>query len=169
MRMRRGLLAAMILGLMVAVPAIASQRTLPALFSKQVRAINATAKAPPVLLPGSLPLDARHLYPSGGPSGKRYDLEIGALKNCRGANACFVGDFTAAPGTSVFGKKVTVKGATRAAFHPLSCGASCSPPQIQFVVDGITYTIQANLKKTAKGDRGTLISAAESAISAGPR
>ena len=29
--------------------------------------------------------------------------------------------------------------------------------------------IKANLKKTAKGDRGTLISAAESAISAGPR
>jgi hypothetical protein len=142
---------------------------LPALFAKQVRAINATAKAPPVLLPRSLPLDARHVYPSGGPSGKRYDLAIGGLKNCRGANACFVADFTAAPGTSVFGRKVRVKGAAKAGFHPLSCGASCSPPQIQFVVDGSTYTIQANLKKTAKGDRGTLISAAESAISAGPR
>ena len=169
MRIRRGLLVVVILGLMAAVPAVASQRTLPALFAKQVRAINAAAKAPPVLLPRTLPMDARHLYPSGGPSGKRYDLEIGALKNCRGANACFVVGFTAAPGTSVFGKKVTVKGATRAAFHPLSCGASCSPPQIVFVVHGIIYTIQANLTKTAKGDRGTLISAAESAISAGPR
>jgi hypothetical protein len=169
MRVRRGLLAAMILGLMAAVPAVASQRTLPALLAKQVRAINAAAKAPPVLLPRSLPLDARRLYPSGGPAGKSYDLEIGALKNCRGAGACFVADFTAAPGTRVFGKKVTVKGATKAGFHPLSCGASCSPPQIQFVVNGITYTIQANLKKTARGDRGTLISAAESAISAGPR
>jgi hypothetical protein len=38
-----------------------------------------------------------------------------------------------------------------------------------FVVHGITYTIQANLKKTAKGDRETLISAAEAAISSGPR
>jgi hypothetical protein len=167
--MRRGLLAIVILGVLAAAPAVASPATLPSLFAKQVRAINAAAKAPPVLLPRSLPLDARHLYPSGGPSGKRYDLEIGALKNCGGANACFVGDFTAAPGTSVFGNKVTVKGATKAGFHPLSCGASCSPPQIQFVVAGITYTIQANLKKTAKGDRGTLISAAESAISAGPR
>jgi hypothetical protein len=36
-------------------------------------------------------------------------------------------------------------------------------------VRGITYTIQANLTKTAKGDRGTLISAAESAIAAGAR
>jgi hypothetical protein len=169
MRMRRGLLAAMILGLMLAVPAVASQRTLPALFAKQVRAIDAAAKAPPVLLPPALPLDARHLYPTGGPVGKNYDLEIGAAKNCRGANACFVAGFTAAPGKTVFGKKVTVKGATKAGFQPLSCGASCSPPQIVFIVHGIVYTIQANLKKTAKGDRGTLIHAAELAISVGPR
>jgi hypothetical protein len=169
MRMRRGLLVAVVVGVMAAVPAVAAQRTLPALFAKQVRAINAAPKAPPVLLPSSLPLDARHLFPGGGPNKNSYDLEIGALKNCHEANACFVGDFSAAPGTKVFGKKVTVKGATKAGFHPLSCGASCSPPQIQFVVHGITYTIQANLKKTAKGDRGTLISAAESAIGAGPR
>ena len=69
----------------------------------------------------------------------------------------------------MFGQKVTVTGATKAGYHPLSCGASCSPPQIQFVVHGITYTFQANLKKTAKGDRATMIAAAESAISAGPR
>jgi hypothetical protein len=167
--MRRGLLAIVILGLLVAAPAVASPTTLSSLFAKQITAINAAAKAPPVLLPRTLPLDARHLYPTGGPAGKSYDLEIGAVKNCHGADACFVAGFTAVPGMSLFGKKVTVKGATKAAFHPLSCGASCSPPQIMFVVHGITYTIQANLKKTTKGDRGTLISAAESAISAGPR
>ena len=132
-------------------------------------AINTQPRRSPVHYRARCRWKPRHLYPSGGPSGKRYDLEIGALKNCRGANACFVADFTAAPGTTVFGKQVTVKGATKAGFQPLSCGASCSPPQIVFVVHGITYTIQANLKKTAKGDRGTLISAAESAISAGPR
>jgi hypothetical protein len=166
--MRRGLPALVILGLLVAAPAAAAP-TLPGLFAKQITTINAAAKAPPVLLPRALPLDAPHLYASGGSMGKGYDLEIGAVKRCQGANACFVAGFTAVPGTSLFGKKVTVKGATKAAFHPLSCGASCSPPQIAFVVQGITYTIQANLKKTAKGDRGTLISAAEAAISAGPR
>jgi hypothetical protein len=164
--MRRGLLAIVILGLLAAAPAVASPTTtLPSLFAKQITAI----KAPPVLLPRSLPLDARHLYPSGGAMGKGYDLEIGAVKNCHGADACFVAGFTAIPGASLFGKKVTVTGATKAAYHPLSCGASCSPPQLMFVVHGITYTIQANLKKTTKGDRGTMISAAESAISAGPR
>jgi hypothetical protein len=167
--MRRGLLAVVILGLLVAASAVASPTTLPGLFAKRIQAVNAAAKAPPVLLPRTLPLDAKHLYPIGGPSGKGYDLGLDAVKGCGGANACFVADFTAEPGTTVFGKRVTVTGATKAAYHPLSCGASCSPPQIMFVVHGITYTIQANLKKTANGDRGALISAAESAITAGPR
>jgi hypothetical protein len=158
-----------VLGLLVAAPAVASPATLPVLFAKRIEAINAAPTAPPVLLPRALPVDAKHLYPTGGPSGRSYDLEIGALKGCGGANACFVAAFSAEPGTTVFGKRVTVTGATKAAYHPLSCGASCSPPQIMFVVHGITYTIQANLKKTAKGDRETLISAAEAAISSGPR
>ena len=167
--MRRGLLAVVVLGLLLVAPAAAAPATLTGLFVRQIDAINTAAKAPPVLLPRAMPLDARHLYPSGGPSGKRYDLEIGAVKNCGGANACFVADFTAAPGRTVFGKRVTVTGATKAGFTPLSCGASCSPPQIVFIVHAIRYTIQANLKKTAKGDRATLIGAAEAAISAGPR
>jgi hypothetical protein len=167
--MRRGLLAVVILGLLAAAPAAAAATALPGLFAKQIQAVNAAATAPPVLLPRALPLDAKHLYPSGGPSARRYDLEIGAVKNCGGANACFVADFTAEPGRTAFGKRVTVTGATRAGFTPLSCGASCSPPQIVFIVHGIRYTIQANLKKTGKGDRATLIGAAEAAISAGPR
>jgi hypothetical protein len=101
--------------------------------------------------------------------GRHYDLEIGAVRNCGGANACFVAAFTAEPGRTVFGRRVTVRGAAKAGFTPLSCGASCSPPQLVFVVHGVRYTIQANLKKTAKGDRATLIGAAEAAITAGPR
>jgi hypothetical protein len=115
-----------------------------------------------------MPLDAKHLYAIGGPSGSRYDLSIGAVRHCGGANACFVADFTAAKASSVFGKPVKVRGATKAGFVRLSCGASCAPPQIDFLVHGIRYTIQANLK-TSKGDRAALIAAAESAISAGPR
>ena len=167
--MRRGLLAVVTLVVLLVAPAAAEPAALPSLFTRQIDAINAAANAPAVLLPRAMPLDAKHLHPSGGPLGKRYDLEIGAVKNCGGANACFVADFTAAPGRTVFGRRVTVKGATKAGFTPLSCGASCSPPQIVFIVHGIRYTIQANLKKTAKGDRTTLIGAAESAISAGPR
>jgi hypothetical protein len=111
------------------------------------------------------------MFATGGAGGGRvpgYDLEIGAVKHCGGANACFVADFTAATDGKVFGKRVTVKGASRAGFVRLSCGASCSPPQIDFLWHGVLYTIQANLN-TKQTDRAALIAAAQSAISAGPR
>jgi hypothetical protein len=154
--------------MLVALPAAAAAPSLPTLFAKQINAIHAARRAPSVLLPSSMPLDARHLYPSGGPSGATYDLELGAVKNCGGADACFVADFTAAKGNTVFGRRVTVRGASKAGFKPLSCGASCSPPAIDFIVHGIRYEIQANLK-TKQSDKAALIKAAQGAISAGPR
>ncbi len=168
--MRRATLAAAaaatLVSLLVAMPAGA--RTLPSLFARQIRDVNAAPHAPAVLLPRSMPLDAKHLYASGGPSGSGYDLSVGAVAHCGGANACFVAEFTAARAKTVFGKPVYVRGASSAGFVALSCGASCAPPQIDFLVYGIRYTIQVNLN-TARGDRAALIAAAESAISAGPR
>jgi len=160
------LLIAGVLALPVA--SAATQPTLPSLFAHQIAAVNRAPHAPPVLLPRSMPLDATRMVPTGGAQRSGYDLEIGAVKHCGGANACFVAGFTAVQGGKVFGRHVTVKGASRAGFTPLSCGASCSPPQIDFVWHGVLYTIQANLK-TKQTDRVALIAAAASAISAGPR
>ena len=160
------LLAAGALALPVA--SAATQPSLPSLFARQITAINRAAHAPPVLLPRSMPLDAARLFASGGAQHSGYDLEIGAVRHCGGATACFVAAFTAASGGKVFGRRVLVRGAARAGFVPLSCGASCSPPQIDFVWHGVLYTIQANLK-TKQADRTALIAAAQSAISAGPR
>jgi hypothetical protein len=165
--MRRLLLAVTVVSAVAVSPAEA-KTTLPSLFSRQVHAINAAPHAPAVLLPRSMPLDAKHLFASGAPSGFSYDLEIGAVRNCGGADACFVADFTAARAHTVFGKRVKVKGASKAGFVALSCGGSCSPPQIDFLVGGIRYVIQANLNSHG-GDRKALIAAAESAIAAGPR
>ncbi len=156
--------------LATAAPA-ATQPTLPSLFAHQIAAINRAPHAPPVLLPRSMPLDAKRMFATGGVGRGRvpgYDLEIGAVKHCGGADACLVADFQATTGGKVFGKRVTVRGASRAGFLPLSCGASCSPPQIDFVWHGVLYTIQANLN-TRQTDRAALIAAAQSAISAGPR
>jgi hypothetical protein len=146
----------------------ATQPSLPSLFAHQITAINRASHAPPVLLPRSMPLDVKRMFATGGAQRSGYDLEIGAVRHCGGADACFVAGFTAVTGGKLFGKRVTVKGASRAAFLPLSCGASCSPPQIDFVWHGVLYTIQANLK-TKQTDRAALIAAAQSAISAGPR
>lgn len=158
-------------GLLFAIPAEAgtSLKPLPSIFAQQIRAINAAPRAPAVLLPRSMPLDAKHVYAAGSVSGSSYDLSIGAVPNCQDATVCFVADFSAAKGTRVFGKHVTVPGASNAGFVALSCGASCSPPQIDFIVHGIRYTIQANLNRTAHSESAALISAAQAAISAGPR
>ncbi len=150
------------------VASAATQPSLPTLFAHQIAAIKRAPHAPPVLLPRSMPVDAKHMFASGGAQRSGYDLEIGAVKHCGGADACFVAGFTAATGGKVFGRRVTVRGASRAGFLALSCGASCSPPQIDFVWHGALYTIQANLK-TKQTDRAALIAAAQSAISAGPR
>jgi hypothetical protein len=163
------LLGAAVLALPAAPAASAATRpTLPSLFARQIAAIDRAPHAIPVLLPRSMPLDATRMFASGGTQRSGYDLEIGAVRHCGGANARFVAAFTAAKGGKVFGKRVTVRGATRAGFLPLSCGASCSPPQIDFLWQGVLYTIQANLK-TKQTDRAALIAAAQSAISAGPR
>ena len=136
MRRRLTVSAAALLGAAaLTLPAAASaatQPTLPSLFAHQITAINRAAHAPPVLLPRSMPLDATHRFASGGVHRSGYDLEIGAVRHCGGATACFVADFTATTGGKVFGKRVTVTGATRAGFVGLSCGASCSAPQIDF-------------------------------------
>jgi hypothetical protein len=166
---RRLILAVVVLVALLLAP-VAEGRTaaLPSLFIRQIRAIKAAPTAPAVLLPRTMPLDAAHLYAAGGRSGSGYDLTIGAIRGCRGADACFVAEFTASRATSVFGRRVKVRGAARAGFVPLSCGASCSPPQIDFVTHGVRYTIQANLK-TSRGDRAALVQAAQAAIAAGPR
>ncbi|MFL5338033.1 MAG: hypothetical protein ACJ8H8_33905 [Geminicoccaceae bacterium] len=169
-RSRVAALAAALLSAVVLVPvALATTGpTLPSLFARQIRAIHRVRHAPAVLLPRSMPLDAKRLFATGGVSRTGYDLELGALRHCGGANACFVAAFSAAKGAQVYGRHVTVTGASRAGFLPLSCGASCAPPQIDFIWHGVRYTIQANLK-TKQSDRAALIAAAQSAISAGPR
>jgi hypothetical protein len=166
---RRAILASWVfVGLLLLPIAADGRTTLPALFTRQIHAIKAAPHAPAVLLPATMPLDATHLYAGGGRSGSGYDLEIGAVRGCGDADACFVAEFAAARTTAVFGQRVKVRGASRAGFLPLSCGGSCSPPQIDFLVHGVRYTIQANLK-TSHGDRAALVQAAQAAIAAGPR
>jgi hypothetical protein len=166
--MRRAALVAGLLCLLLVAGVADARANLPGLFAKQIRAINRAPHAPAVLLPAAMALDAKHLYAAGGASGASYALSLGAMAHCGGADACFVADFTAARAQTVSGTPVHVAGASKAGFFPQSCGASCAPPQIDFLWHGARYTIQARLASSL-GDRAALITAAESAISAGPR
>ena len=147
----------------------AAQPTLPSLFARQITAINRAAHAPPVLLPRSMPLDAKRMFATGGAQRSGYDLEIGAWSSTAVAlDACFVAEFTATTGGKVSGKRVTVRGAARAGFR--RCPAARPARRLRSTSSGTAFssTIQANLN-TKQADRAALIAAAQSAISAGPR
>ena len=152
------------LSLALAGPAV----DLPELFAEQIPKLNAKSDVP-VLLPQSMPDDFEEYFPTGSARARRWDLGIGAVPHCGGANACFVAAFSGRRGGTPFGKRaVALARGRRGRFQPLSCGASCSPPSISWKERGVTYTIQAKVvgKQT---DRALLVKMANEAIRQGPR
>lgn len=127
-----------------------------------------------VLLPADLPASVREdrLFVEGFTTESGYDLTLALAPDCGGANACTVGSFSAEEGGALVEEfeRVELAGGVRGAYKPLTCGASCSPAMIEWVTNGVLYTIQ--LKINAGGDAGTkreLIALANSSITAGPR
>ena len=127
-----------------------------------------------VLLPDDLPAAVREerIFVEGFTTESGYVLTLALAPDCGGANACTLGSFSAEEGGTLVEEfeQVELAGGVRGAYKPLTCGASCSPAMIEWVTDGVLYTIQ--LKINAGGDAGTkraLIALANSSISAGPR
>jgi hypothetical protein len=125
-----------------------------------------------VLLPSSMNLDynkSGKLYAEGDGDRKRgtYSLTLSAVKDCGGANACFLADFLAEKGAKLGYKTTNVKLALglKGYYRPLSCGASCSPPSLAWIEKGVRYEIQAK----ALGGRKAFVAMADSAIDAGNR
>jgi hypothetical protein len=128
----------------------------------------------PVLLPGELPASARadKIFVEGGPTVEGYDVTLALAPDCGGANACTVGSFSAERGVELVEEleQVELAGGVRGSYKGLTCGASCSPAMVQWVFDGVLYTIQLKLNAGGEaGDRRELLKLANSAISAGPR
>lgn len=153
--------------LKVPIAKIAQKPTSPAvLVPTRVRAYLATVCDPAKNLRASgLP---KCVFGSGGATKKGYDLELG-YGRCGGANACFVAAFLADRGGTPSAKKKTglLKGLT-GYWRDISCGASCSPAEIEWVEDGVLYTIQYK-GVLRNGVKKTLVGLADSAIGAGPR
>jgi len=122
-----------------------------------------------VLLPRRLPLLGSYkLYPSGSATRSSYDLELAGAPRCGGANACFVAAFQAQRGGKLPGRSnARLAGGDPALFHPVTCGASCSPSSLWFTHRGVLYSWQAkDLRTPAKT---VLVRMANEAIAAGPR
>jgi hypothetical protein len=97
-----------------------------------------------------------------------YDLQLG-IGRCNGANVCTLASFYGFRGEQpVYTKRVKLIGGRTGYFKPLTCGASCSPPAIQWLEGDVLYEI-ASKGLSEKKEKSTLVKYANSAIKAGPR
>ena len=98
-----------------------------------------------------------------------WGLQLGAAPRCGGASACFIATFSGRERGRPFGpQRIELARGRTGRFKPLSCGASCSPPSIEWKERGATFRIQARLGTEAT-ERRILKRMANSAIRRGPR
>jgi hypothetical protein len=122
-----------------------------------------------VLLPSRMSVDLRRLYSQGQGRAGSYRFDIGATRNCGTSTACFIAGFRARRGgTPTNPREVRLRGGRRGYFRPVRCGASCGSASLQWVQDGVLYTIKGKLG-TRRTDRRILVGLANSAIRNGPR
>jgi hypothetical protein len=160
------MLPALALSAALAAPTV--QVDLPALFAAQLPRVAARTDVP-VLLPEHMPSDFEQHVPSGFGGPRRWGLEVAAIPNCGGATACFIASFQGRRGGRPFGARtVRLARGRHGKFTPLSCGASCAPPRIEWKERGATYGIQANVGGR-RTERRILIRMANEAIRNGPR
>ncbi|MCW3014487.1 MAG: hypothetical protein JWO02_1579 [Solirubrobacterales bacterium] len=131
----------------------------------------------PILLPSVFPvtpLKGKPLYSVVSAKAKRWDVVLGYVPACNGANVCAAGNLsvekTARKLTSADGSKVKLRDGVVGRYQPLSCGASCSAPSIAFRAHGVivTYQLKLDLKK-GETDRGGFVKVANSALAGGLR
>ena len=140
----------------------------PARLADQIADAKARSDVP-VRLPAKMTVEQGDLFPSGTARKREWAMGLDAARDCGGANACFVAAFTGKRGGTPFGRtRVRLRGGRRGFFTPLSCGASCSPPQIQWKQGSTLYTIQARVGGV-NTEKRLLIRMANSAIFHGPR
>ena len=169
--MRRLLLAFLLLCPLL-IPARAGAASnaydVPELVAGGLKAVKRVTEVP-VLLPSRLSSEFTKLYSAGRGRAGSYEFELSPRRNCGGATACFLAGFYAVRGKRPTARrKVALAGGITGYFRPLSCGASCAAPSIEWSHGGVLYTIQAKLG-TRRTERAILTRLANSAIRNGPR
>jgi hypothetical protein len=156
----------------LALPATASatpyRYNVPKLVAKPLAAVKRGSDLP-VLLPSRMTTEFKRLYSRGEGHPRRYEFEIGSVRDCHSATACFVADFRARRDRKASGeRKIKLAHSITGYFHPTHCGASCASPGIEFVRRGVWYSFEAKLG-TKRTERRILTRLANSAIRNGPR
>lgn len=157
--------------LVAAAPASAASYDVPSELGGTLTRVVARAGIP-VLVPDRIALDfSGSVYPSGWGGRRSWSMSLSGAKRCGGANACFLATFSAKRGAKPhFRQRVRLRGGRRGWYKPLTCGASCSPPAIEFRRGGVLYEFQAKVSASRpSAQRAQLVAAANSALAAGPR
>ena len=147
--------------------ALTSVALLPGLLTPTVDAVSQQTPLP-ILAPSTMHADQSPLYGSGSGDRRGYRIVVSTIEDC-GANACSLAYFSGTKGGRPYGpRKATLARGIHGRYKPLSCGASCSPPSIEWKQRGVVYRIQANVG-TKRTERRLMIRMANEAIRQGPR
>ena len=125
----------------------------------------------PIRLPARMRLDyGKGVFGNGAATADGWEFEISATRVC-GANVCFLARFSGEEGGEpAFRRTVRLAKGITGYYKGLTCGASCSPPMIQWQQEGVLYSIQAKLGVPGrKRQRRAMRRAANSAIRSAPR
>ena len=161
--MRRILPLALLSFALLAPAASARTVDLPALFATQLARAHAQTDVP-ILLPQTMRSDFRRHHAEGRARPKAWRFDIGAVRGCNQATACFIAEFKAVRDGRPSARRTILLARGRTGYYqPLACGASCSPPSIEWRERHALYSIQAKVVKRE------LVRMANSAIRNGPR
>ncbi|MDO8184580.1 hypothetical protein Q5424_13285 [Conexibacter sp. JD483] len=126
----------------------------------------------PVLLPDEVLIDVPNghgIEQKWSANRPGWQISLGIGPRCGGANACFVGQFTGTRGGRLaFRSRVRLHGGVIGRYKPSTCGASCSPPEIQWKLRDVLYDVQFRAAGSGT-DKQKLVAIANSALAAGPR
>jgi len=165
--MRRILLLGLAAALLPAAPAPAAATRdvdLPQLFSKQLERARLQTSVP-ILLPQTLRSSFRRHVPEGRAVAGAWRFDIGAVRDCGTATACFIAEFRGVRGGRPSAPRTVKLALGRTGFYrPSRCGASCSAPSVQWRERHTLYTVEAKVR-----GRRPLVRMANSAIRNGPR
>jgi len=163
---RRILPAAVLIALAAAPAAEAAPYDIPKELGPQLSKV-AKRTDIPVRVPSSMDLAHTGItFASGEGTKRRWSLTLAAAPRCGGATACFLATFSGQRGgTPAFKRQVRLARGITGYYKPTTCGASCSPPLIEWKQGRVLYGIQAKVEGEGEdGELRLMVDAANRAI-----
>ena len=158
--------------LVLLVPAAAAEAKVYDVREELANQIDEVAPATnvPIRLPVSINLGYDGQIFGEGIAGRRdYDLDLSGAPQCNHATACFMAHFSGERGGSlVFRRRVALANGITGRYKPIGCGASCSPPMVEWKQGGYLYRIQAKVPAGGRRARRMLVRLANQSIRSTP-